>query len=474
MFQIRQLLLASVAACFTSIALAQSLSQKITTAFHQFASHESLAYGTASLTVINAKTNQIVFSANEKVGLAPASTLKTLTSAAAYYLLGADYTYETTLAYSGEIDPQGNLKGDIIIRGSGDPSLGSDRFPQTSDQTVLSSWVKAIQQAGIRHIDGAVIVDDSRYNGHTAPGGWTWQDMGNYYGAGVSALNWRENAVGVNFRAGNTVNAPTAIAGTTADIAYLQLVNETTTGERGTGDRVYAFSAPYASRIYLRGTYGIDLRKTVYLSLPDGAYDAAYQLHTALANAGIDQTSAPTTFHLLKLAGSEVPQPGKVLENYRSPALRELIYWFNQKSINLYGEAFLKTMVYQEEGKTDTRDGAEMLRDFWADKLAIAPGELKLMDGSGLSPENRITTHAMARILTSIRNAPWFGSFYESLPTYNGMKMKSGTIGGVLGYTGYQTATDGTPLVFSLLVNNYQGRAQPMRQRMFRLLNTLK
>lgn len=460
--------------CLASFVTAQSLSQKIADAFQTFESHESLAYGAASLMVINANTNQVVFAKNEKLGLAPASTLKTITSAAAYYILGTDHTFETTLSYSGKIDPEGKLTGDIIIHGSGDPSLGSDRFSHTLSQTILSNWVKAIKDAGISEIEGAIVVDDALYNGHTAPRGWTWQDMGNYYGAGVSALNWRENAVGVNFSAGTALNAPTTIVNTTADISYLQLINETTTGAKGTGDRVYAFSAPYSSHVYLRGTYGMDLKKTIYLSVPDGAYDAAYQLHRVLDQAGITQTSAPTTFHLLQLAGGDPPRPGTVLQVHRSPTLSELVYWFNQKSINLYGEAFLKAMVHLQEGKSDTRDGAEMLSKFWTDKLAIAPGELRIMDGSGLSPENRITTHALARILTAVRKEPWFGSFYESIPTYNGMKMKSGTIGGVLGYTGYQTAPDGSPLVFALLVNNYQGAAQPMRQRMFQLLNLLK
>src|SRR3546814_14514278 len=75
------------------------------------------------------------------------------------------------------------------------------------------------------------------YNGQTAPRGWTWQDMCNYYGAGVSALNWRENSVGINFTAGASPEAPTRIGTTTADLSYLQLVNETTTGNRGTGDQ---------------------------------------------------------------------------------------------------------------------------------------------------------------------------------------------------------------------------------------------
>ncbi|SEL67554.1 D-alanyl-D-alanine carboxypeptidase/D-alanyl-D-alanine endopeptidase [Parapedobacter koreensis] len=470
----RTLLTSFVAFILALHAHAQTLPAKIAAAFRAFETHESLANGVASFTVINAKTGQVIFAKNEQVGMAPASTLKTLTSAAAYHVLGPAYTFETTLSYTGQIDASGTLKGDIIIHGSGDPSLGSDRFPQTTDTLLLSAWIRAIQAAGIRSIDGMIIADDRQYNGHTAPGGWTWQDMGNYYGAGISALNWRENAVGINFIAGPTPDALTRIANTTADIAYLQLINETTTGNRGTGDHVYAFSAPYSSRIYLRGSYGIDLKKTIYIALPDGAYDAAYQLHRKLEQAGIQQTSTPATTHLLLLAGSEVPSGGSILHSHRSPALGELVYWFNQKSINLYGEALLKAVAAKTDGKTDTRDAAEMLQKFWTAKLGIPAGELKIMDGSGLSPENRVTTHALVRILAFAKQEPWFASFFESLPVYNGMKMKSGTIGGVLGYVGYQTSKDGTPLVFALLVNNYQGTATPMRQRMFKLLDTLK
>src|SRR5690606_21366054 len=224
--------------------------------------------------------------------------------------------------------------------------------------------------------------------------------------------NWRENSVGINFIPGASPEAATRIGSTTADLRYLQLVNETTTGNRGTGDRVYAFSAPYSSRIYLRGTYAIDLRKTIYLSLPDGAYDAAYQLQLALEQAGINLTGTPSTTHLLLLAGSSLPSGGTTIHTHHSPALGELIYWFNQKSINLYGEALLLALAQHQSGKTNTRDGAEILQEFWSTKLALPSSELKIMDGSGLSPENRITTNALARILASAKGAPWFAGFF--------------------------------------------------------------
>src|SRR5690606_40132036 len=102
--------------------------------------------------------------------------------------------------YSGTIR-NGELNGDIIIVGSGDPSLGSDNFEETKPELILQRWLTAIQSAGIKSIKGSVIADDRLFNGHTAPSGWTWIDMGQYYGSGVSSLNWRENKVKINISA---------------------------------------------------------------------------------------------------------------------------------------------------------------------------------------------------------------------------------------------------------------------------------
>lgn len=459
---------------YVPVAPAQSLGARLESAYDAFESHESLAHGIASLTVLDARTGEVIFAKNGHIGLATASTLKNITAATAYHLLGPSHTFETELHHTGQVDANGVLHGDLVIYGSGDPTLGSDRYPSTLDETIIQNWLVAIQAAGIRAVSGRVIGNDQRYGGMTAPRGWPWQDMGNYYGAGVSSLNWQENAVGIEFGVGQRVGDPTSIQRTTSDISYLQLANETTTGHARSGDNVYAFAAPYSSHIFLRGTHGIDLKKTIRIALPDAAYHAAHQLHQALGEAGIAPTQPPTTAHRLQLESEAVPATGTTLHRHRSPQLGEIVYWFNQQSINLYGEALLLAIANREEPDSDTRDGAILMRDFWVEKLQIDEGELRIQDGSGLSPGNRVTTGAMARILASLPQEPWFASFHESLPTINGMTMKSGTIGGVLGYAGYHTATDGTPLVFALLVNNYQGPAQPMRNRMFRLLDTLK
>lgn len=454
---------------------AQTLEQKISDAFRAFEADPRLQNGIVSLRVLHAETGAVIYSKNELIGLAPASTMKTIVAAAAYHHLGSQYQYTTSLSYSGNIDAEGVLHGNILVNGSGDPSLGSDRFENTKESVLLERWVAAIKNAGIKKVEGSILGNDQLFNGQTAPRGWTWQDMGNYYGSGVSSLNWRENAFGVTFAPGAKVGDPISIAQTGVDVSYLHFINEATTGARGTGDRVYAFSAPYASQVFIRGTHGIDLKKTIFLSIPDGAYDAAYQLHQTLEKGGISVLNRPHTIKQLLNANNYQPLPEKVLHTHVSPDLGQIVHWFNQRSVNLYGEALLKTMALHTIGDTDTRGASDMLRDFWAKRLDIPVAELRIMDGSGLSPENRITTHALAKIMRSCRTEPWFGSFYESLPTINGMKMKSGTIGGVLGYTGYQTTADGTPVVFALLVNNHSSAsAQTMRTRMFTLLDVLK
>lgn len=453
-------------------------SSKIIQAYQGFIGLDVMQNGIASLTVIDGRTGELIFSDNGKMGMATASTLKNITAATAFHVLGPDFRFETTLAYTGTIDSYGVLNGDLLVIGAGDPSLGSHRYDNTKEEVILSKWIQAISKAGIKKIKGRILADDLLFEGYQAPGGWPWQDMGNYYGAGVSSLNWRENAVGVVFKPGQKDGDSTFIQSTTADVSYLNIINEVKTGRKGSGDNVYAYAAPYSNRIYLRGTHGLDLKKTIEISLPDGAMDLLFQLKSKLINSEIaHEGQMSTLYDLQSLYGESLNFSSaelNVLDVHQSPELSKLVYWFNQVSINMYGESLLKAIANKLEKNTATGSAATLMRDFWVEKLGISAAELRIADGSGLSPGNRLTTSAMAQILASCKEEPWFNDFYESLPTNNGMKMKSGTIGGVLGYAGYHTSSDGVPYVFSLLVSNYDGGAQSMRRNMFKLLEVLK
>ncbi len=445
-------------------------------AFDVFMAQNAMEFGQAALTVIDSETGQPVFSENGRLGMATASTLKNITAASAFHVLGADFRFETVLGYVGELDEAGILHGHLVIRGNGDPTLGSPRYERNSAERVLSLWLEEVRRAGIKQIKGNIIVDDLLFDGYQTPGGWPWRDMGNYYGAGVSSVNWRENSVGVVFHPGAKVGDPTRILRTTNDISSFQLVNEVTTGRNGSGDNVYGYAAPYSDQIYLRGTHGADLKKTIRLSTPDPARVLALELKNYLAAANIPSEGAVGLYgHSSK--GLPVPNltlAFKELHRLTSPTLPEIIYEFNQESINLYGESLLKAVALKLGKDTETSSAAAAVRSFWSERLTIPIGAFKMVDGSGLSPDNRLTTDAMVEVLQSCIGESWFASFVESIPTNNGMKMKSGTIGGVLGYAGYHTAKDGKKYTFAFLISNYQGGASQMRRQMFKLLDELK
>ena len=454
---------------------AQDNKQLFTNTFQKFVTSGNLPNGISAVTIMDNKTGQIVYENNGNLGLPTASTLKVITAITALDILGPSYTYKTQLYYTGEIDSLGVLRGDIIIQGSGDPTLGSARYPDANEETLLNKWSYHIKNAGITAINGRIIGDDLFLNGMNMLNGWNWADMGNYYGAGISGLNWRENKIGIRFQPG-AIGQATPINSFTANLDFIKFINEVTTAANGTGDNVTGYSAPYSDIIYLRGTHGKDLDKVIEISVPDPALDLAQQLFLSLQkqNVQVDSICMPTTGKRLLNEGIKITGAKTLLNSHQSPPLKDIIYWFNQKSINLYGEALLKTIGSIAGNKTNTEEAARLLVKYWEQKLKIPSAAMVIIDGSGLSPQNRVSTTAMTKIMHYALNRPWFADFSKSLPTYNNMTMKSGTIGGVLGYTGYQKSKTGQEFTFSLLVNNFTGTNASMRQAMFTFLDNLK
>lgn len=458
---------------FTSSAsFSQTTAQKLEKAYQNLVKDEQAKYAITSLCVLDATTGKVIFANNENIGLATASTLKTITSATAFYTLGKDFRYETKLSYTGAITADGTLQGDIIITGSGDPSLGSWRYEQTKENNILNQWVAAIKAAGIKKIEGSVISDDSTFGTSTIPTGWIWQDIGNYYGAGAGSICWRENQFDVHLKAGSATGNDVEVLKTVPETPYVQLVNELKTGASGTGDNAYGFLAPYTNIGYLRGTWGMGIKKTgISLSLPDAAFDAAYRLQDTLKKLSIECSKNASSTRLLALEQKTIANQQSPLLTVFSPTLSQLVYWFNKKSINLYGEQLLKTIAFKQGKEGNTRNGAKAVIDFWAGK-GIDKNALNMIDGSGLSPGNRVTTMAMASILFQVQKEEWFADYLKSFPDYNGMSIKSGNINDVTAYGGYYTDKRGNKYVAVININNYSGSG--ISRKLFQVLDALK
>jgi D-alanyl-D-alanine carboxypeptidase/D-alanyl-D-alanine-endopeptidase (penicillin-binding protein 4) len=453
-------------------ATAQSLQQRLQTAVDHLQADSQCRYASISLTVLDAQTGEVVFASNPNMGLATASTLKTVTTITAFNLLGKDFQYQTQFGYTGTINGDGTLTGDVIVKGAGDPTLGSWRYDGTHEHDILNLMVSALQKAGIKKINGRVIGDDSVFGSQSIPEGWIWMDVGNYYGAGTSGLCWRENQFDIKLRTGR-IDSPVGVSHTVPDMPYLTIKSELMNAPSGTGDNAYAFLPIGGKLMYLRGAYAEDQeKKAISVALPDPAYDAAYRLEDTLKRLGIPISNDPESTTTLTAKGQGTPAITSGLATILSPKLSQIVYWLNRKSINLYAEQLLKTIAWKAGKKPSTQNGVEVEHEFWEAK-GIDPHSLNIVDGSGLSPGDRVTTLTMATILKSAKKEAWFPDFYDSLPTYNDMKMKSGSILNVLTYAGYQTR-DGRELCFSIMVNNFNGSSREVKEKMFRVLNNLK
>ncbi|HEY8689434.1 MAG TPA: D-alanyl-D-alanine carboxypeptidase/D-alanyl-D-alanine-endopeptidase [Chitinophagaceae bacterium] len=449
---------------------AQSVSQKLELAINKLQADSQFKHGTISLFVVDSKTGKMIFDRNSQTGLAPASCQKVITAITAFELLGKDYTYKTTLGYDGKID-DGILTGNIYITGSGDPTLGSWRYSTTKENIVLAEFENAIKQNNIRQIKGIVVGDDRMWGTQRTPDGWIWQDIGNYYGAGASALNWRENQYDLILKSGGKIGDSVKISSTRPKfLPGIHLINELTAAEKGSGDNAYIYLAPDAETGFVRGTIPVNEDSFVISgAMSDGGKLLAATVFNNIAPGKIypdDNTN------YLK-AKSKWHQPATIFYTHTSSSLDSIMYWFLKRSINLYGEALVKTIGY-EKTKTGTTDaGVKVIRDLWS-KKGIEISSLKIIDGSGLSPANRVTTNALVTVMQYAKDQNWFSSFYYDLPEINGIKMKDGYINGVRSYTGYIKNKEGVEYTFSFIINNFDGSASSVREKMWKVLDVLK
>jgi D-alanyl-D-alanine carboxypeptidase/D-alanyl-D-alanine-endopeptidase (penicillin-binding protein 4) len=454
---------------------AQTVNQKLQKAFQQFEADPQLKHAISSLYVIDAKTGKVIFDKNSQAGLAPASTQKIITSITAFELLGKDYKYKTQLGYTGKIEND-SLGGDLVIAGSGDPALGSWRYVSTVDSVVLERFAGAVIALGIKSYGRVVFKASDYYSPKNTPDGWIWQDIGNYYGASAKSLNWLENQYDLFLRSEDVVEGKVMIERTKP--FYFRensFINMLKCGEKGSGDNVYIYSGD--GHYILTGTIPRGEKSfKVSGSINDPAESLIHEFKQKLVSKKIITESNVETIANKVYIGEPIAKKSFLytsMYTHYSPSLDSIIYWFLKKSINLYGEALIKTFAYEKKGFGATDSGVAIVRDFWKQK-GLDENELNIKDGSGLSPLNRVTTHAQVVILKYAKTRNWFPYFYDALPEYNGMKMKSGTISDVKGFCGYHKAKDGNEYIFSFLVNNYNGFSAGVVNKMYTVLNVLK
>jgi len=483
-----RLLFSSLLILITTLAIAQ---KDIQQAIDQFVNDPSLAHASVGVAVIDIESGTVLGAHDPDRTLVPASTLKVLATATALKVLGKDFRYQTELQYTGQI-VDGTLNGHIIIKGYGDPTLGSDHFDETADmKQVLATWVSIIQKAGIRNINGAIIGDASFFGTEQLGSTWLWEDTGNYYATGVWGLNFQENRYFIQFRQTPTLGAKPKIEKIEPYIPNLILLNEVVSDVKGSGDQAYIFGGPYNYTRYIRGTIPIGKGLfTVKGGVPDPPFFAAFMLAEALKKAGISASEAPTSYFEWTRRGNTLPTKRSVLHTHQSPPLSVIVKEANLKSVNLYCEAFVRSIGYEKTGQATLQAGLDAITEYLK-ILDVGTDGLYISDGSGLSVRNGITARQLATFMQQVKKDPAISDlFYDSLPvaarsgtlrymfkntrSAGLLRAKSGGMTRVRSYTGYTKTSSGKPIAFALIANNFTGKSSAIRQKMQNLMNRFK
>ncbi len=446
----------------SSLSFGQSLSQDLAQRV-QSTLKSSAGYSSSISFYVGDLDGNLVYEYNGNTGLSSASTQKVMTAGAVLETLGEDFKWTTQVTYGGEFS-SGDLQGWLKVYSDGDPTLGSWRYNGHKPEDFKRQLIQTIKEKGITKVSGTLWIDDSVYDMQTHPGGFPWNDIGNYYGAGVFGVNWRENQFDM-FTEGKR------ITGFNVPMDHIHWINELSEG--GSSDQSLIFTAPFSNVALINGTLPRK-KMTVSGSMPNPPEQLALEIKNWLKEAGIEFTGSIQTTSLAKIKGEKLPmeKEKEVLLKYHSPELKEVVYWFLRKSVNFYGESFIKTMAKEKTGKGSFDEGIKYLKEFWKER-GIRSQMINFADGSGLSPQNYVSARAQVQALIWARKQPWFQTFYDGFPTQgNGMKMKSGTMKNTKSFAGYHQSKSGKTYVFSILLNNYQ--SSNLSQALYDILAPLK
>lgn len=408
---------------------------------------------------------RVVYARNAERLAVPASNMKLFTIAAAADALGWSYRYETRLEAAGTI-AAGTLTGDLIVVGSGDPSIGT---PDDGHASLFLEWAEAIRRAGIQRISGRIVGDDDAFEDEGLGTGWAWDNLASGYSAPVGALNFNENAVVARI-------SPAAAAGGEPSVTLgpdghgLALHAELVTGPAGSAVDLAFFRTPGTSALTLRGSVpaaGGVVMRTAAVDNPTLFFVEAFR--RALAARGITVEGGAADIDTVT---SRPPAAGRrTIAVHTSPPFSVLAGYAMKASQNMYAEVFLKTLGRAAANEGTAKAGLTAVRDRLA-AWGVPMSGLVLLDGSGLSRYNYLTASAIVSLLTHIWTTESLrGPFVAELPVAGqdgtldlrmrgtalarNVQAKTGTLSNVRALSGYVARPDGEKLVFSILVNHY-------------------
>jgi D-alanyl-D-alanine carboxypeptidase/D-alanyl-D-alanine-endopeptidase (penicillin-binding protein 4) len=425
-----------------------------------------------SVLVVSLDRGDTLFALDPDSSRAPASNMKLLTSAAALEELGPDFRYRTYVVTQGDVS-DGVLNGDLVLYGTGDPGI-SDRFYR-SKTTVFEELADELLETGVTTVRGDLVGDRSFLPGPLRPEGWDPRDLNDHFAAAVSALSFNENVVSLRVESAARAGWKPTVH-TIPDHAGLDVVNQAVTVEqRG---RLFIGRDDPMAPILLRGQIqrgGRDVWRE--LTVSDPAAYAVSVFRAVLAEKGITVVGddrMTTTAEFSPVGGVTITAPAvtsrprtRILATHVSPPLRDYLTVVNKRSHNLFTELIFRTLGRSREGTGSPEASARAVASALGDLGVDTAGVIQL-DGSGLSPGNRVRAATFVSLLGHVAESDLWGELWATLPeagnrrelarmyrtpAAGNLRAKTGTIEGVSALSGVVQSRDGERLAFSILVN---------------------
>ncbi|MHB1456896.1 MAG: D-alanyl-D-alanine carboxypeptidase/D-alanyl-D-alanine endopeptidase [Armatimonadota bacterium] len=415
----------------------------------------ALAHGIQGVVVQSLKDGTVIYERNPDLALIPASNLKLIVSAAALDMIGPDARLKTSLYITGPISRDGILKGDVILQGGGDPVFSSEQLAEMS---------KSLWRLGVKTVTGSLIADDSMFDDTRLGIGWSWDYESYGYAAQISALNLDGNSIKVWVYPGKKIGSP-AIVKLVPSTSYTAVKNSCVTASKEIEKKVSIDRLHGRNVISVSGIVPLGYtpaKAEEILSVDDPTSFVCRMFIASLKRMGISVKGG--------IRRGICPPGSRFISSIDSPPISEMIKAMNKSSVNLIAECLLKTLGYRVNGEGKASAGHKAERDFLqrtsADMTAVS-----LIDGSGLSRSNYISSRNIATLLKFMYAHKYSKQFIDSLPiagidgtlknrmkgtsAEGVVKAKTGYVSAVCVISGYAALKSGEPIAFCIMMNNH-------------------
>ncbi|MGA1871103.1 MAG: D-alanyl-D-alanine carboxypeptidase/D-alanyl-D-alanine-endopeptidase [bacterium] len=441
--------------CIATEAFSLHVSQ-IATALDKALLDKRINNAVVGIKIKSLHTQEVIYQRNVNTLFNPASNLKLITAATALFYLKPEYTFKTTLYRDGSLTEDGVLKGNLYIKGGGNPCLEYEE---------LWGIAQKIKNMGIKTIEGDLIGDESFFDTKRICDEWENGSGTKWYNPRISALSLGDNTISIHVKPADAIDEPLE-AWITPSTEFVKILNQTRTrstkGRSIIVDRIFVNGHNYVS---LKGSMSQSYDPVIYIR---NVEDPSLYLLTVFK----ELLESCNVMIKGKLSSDKVPESSEKIAVHTSPPLATVIQSMNKISSNFIAEQIVKVLGAEFYGPPgSTSHGIEVIKYYLTHHVKADPQSFIIVDGSGLSPHNRISPALVINLLEYVyRDFKYKYEFVSSLPiggidgtlsdrlidseARRRVRAKSGRLRHTSSLSGYAITEDNEELAFSILVNN--------------------